>query len=116
MARMSKSKSLKSLKSKAKKGKRGGCGSSSSLMGGSSWSLGTAGMYGGNAPVAMDLVPGLESQSSFAGSSALVTGGEPKVPPPAQQGGRSRRLRSFRKSRKMKSAKVFPNNIFRNMF
>jgi len=111
------SKRVKSVK--VKKVKRGGCGAS---------------MNGGTG--AVDGVVGVDSRATWAGS-ALKGGAAPLSPfvlesgavtapvsapvsapvehPVAPKiGGRSRRR--FRKSRKVKSMKVFPNNIFRNMF
>lgn len=106
-ARMSKSMKSKSM-SKGKKGRRGGCGQSPLTM------------YGGNAapvaPVAAEVL-GYGGTPKWADSSALV-GGSPLSPATldGQMGGRSRRFRKSRKSRKMNTMKVFPNNIFRNMF
>jgi hypothetical protein len=107
-----KSRSLSRSKGK-KKVKRGGCGAQGGLM------------YGGDY-VASDAAR-LFQGSELAGGSPLSPasyGTEPAVPPKGadtapvstgMMGGRYR-SRRFRKSRSMKSMKVFPNNIFRNMF
>jgi hypothetical protein len=112
-----KSRSLSRSKGK-KKVKRGGCGAQGGLM------------YGGDY-VASDATR-LFQGSELAGGSPLSPasyGTEPAVPVPVpvttkgadtatttgMMGGRYR-SRRFRKSRSMKSMKVFPNNIFRNMF
>lgn len=94
-----------------KGGRRGGCGAT---------------MYGGN--VSLDGVSGMQARSTWAGSSLqggaiplspLELESDKQVPVPVKMGGRSRRFlkgmpRKSRRSRK--SMKVFPNNIFRNMF
>lgn len=106
------SRSRKSLGKGKKKVKRGGCGGAQQGL-----------MYGGEF-VASD------ATRTYQGSD-LTTGGalspasygneaqplDTNAPPPktGMMGGRYR-SRRFRKSRSAKSMKVFPNNIFRNMF
>lgn len=100
----SKARSRMSRKSMSKGKRRGGCGQAPLTS-----------MYGGNN---VELVPGMQAKQTWAGSllqggqvplSPLELGNDKPAPAP-MKGGRSRR---FRKS---KSMKVFPNNIFRNMF
>lgn len=107
---------------KGPKGRKGGNCGAQGLMGGSSWSLGTAGMYGGN-PMESTGVVGMDSLSSFASNAASVGGDPVPTPVPTKVGGRSRRFRASRMLRmprmsrsSRKSKRVFPNNIFRNMF